>query len=138
MMVENKWKHVKHNSLVELTTVNGNKSGILFYLPAKEVDGLNCGYLLKVPWMQEAWEMICSLSPCSLMKSWLIEVRLCYQQCESLHSQKLTDPERQFCCWCRSENSVHTAVTSKNFSAVWTVQNEAWGLELDNTQSKKG
>jgi len=49
MMVENKWKHVKHNSLVELTTVNGNKSGILFYLPAKEVDGLNCGYLLKVP-----------------------------------------------------------------------------------------
>jgi hypothetical protein len=28
-MVENKWKHGKHSSLVELTTVNGNKSGIV-------------------------------------------------------------------------------------------------------------
>jgi hypothetical protein len=48
-MFENKWKHAKHNSLVELTTVKGNKSGILVYLPAKEVDGLNSGFLLKVP-----------------------------------------------------------------------------------------
>jgi hypothetical protein len=48
-MAENIWKHVKHNSLVELTTVNGNKCGIVVYLPAKEVDGLNCGFELKVP-----------------------------------------------------------------------------------------
>jgi hypothetical protein len=40
-MVENKWKLVKHNSLVELTTVNGNKSGIVVYLPAKEVEDIN-------------------------------------------------------------------------------------------------
>lgn len=78
-----------HSSLVELTTLNRNKSGIVVYLSAKEVEGLNCGFFLKVPWMQETWEVICSLRLCNLIRSWLIELTLYYQHCESLQSQKL-------------------------------------------------